>query len=188
MDSIELIIDEEEGFDGVFAISLVEEPAIESDFVALSKNKIELKITDKEKRIVTGLALIPDKEILRVDSEGNPYNIYFSKDTVRKCAEIYLREMRNKNTTFEHEMIVDGVHLFESWIVDDPEMDKINLHGIKASKGSWAVSMKVNNESVWQRILNKEVMGFSIEGLFNDSKQDSEYRKQYENIVKILSE
>lgn len=187
MDSVELFIDEENGVDGVFAISLVEDPAIESNFVLLSKQQVRMKIVDKKKRIVMGLALIPNKDILRIDNEGNPYNIKFSEDTVKQASQIYLREMRNKNTTFEHEMIVDGVYLCESWIVDDPQMDKTKLYGIDAPKGSWAISMKVENDSVLQRIENGEVMGFSIEGKFDDGRKD-EYKKKYEEIIKVLSE
>ncbi len=187
MESIELLIDEEEGFDGVFAISLVEEPAIESNFIALSKHKVQMSVVDDEKRIVLGLALIPNKEILRVNKEGKPYNIFFSEKTVRDASQIYLREMRNKNTTFEHEMIVDGVYLSESWIVEDPEMDKTKLFNIDAPKGSWAISMKVDNDSVWQRVKNGEVLGFSIEGVFNDRPEDSEYKKKFNRIIEILS-
>lgn len=183
---IELILDEEEGLDGVFAISLVEDPAIESDFVALSKQKVRLKVSDKEKRLVTGLALIPNKEILRVDPNGEPYHIFFSEDTVRTCSQIYLREMRNRNTTFEHEMLVDGVYLSESWIVEDPKMDKLNLYGIDSVKGAWAISMKVENDQVWQRVKNGEVLGFSIEGLFDKNRPD-EFKKQVEDIIDLIN-
>ena len=77
LDLIELFIDEEKELDGIEAISLVEFPAIEENFVALSKHKVEFKAIDEERRVVIGLALIPDKKIYRRDKEYE-YNIMFS--------------------------------------------------------------------------------------------------------------
>lgn len=182
IDTIELFIDEDSP--GVFAISLVNTPAIESNFVALSKHDVSMKIVDAEKRIVTGLALIPEKEILRV-SKDRKYNIKFSAETVRKASEIYLRELRNANTTYEHEMAVEGVYLAESWIVEDPERDKTSVHGIEAPKGSWAISMKVENDEVWEKIKEGEVLGFSIEGVFDETPVDAAKAK-WEKIKQIL--
>ena len=186
LETIELLIDEDEDKIGVFAISLVESPAIESNFVALSKQDIKLTIVDAEKRLVVGLALMPDKEIYRKNGEYE-YNIKFSKDTVRKASQIYLREMFNKNTTLEHAEMAEGVYLVESWIVEDPKMDKISLFNIEAPAGAWAVSMKVDNDEVWQRVKQGEYMGFSIEGVFDERKVDT-YREKWERIKQIIGE
>jgi hypothetical protein len=184
LEVVELLIDEENDLPGVFAISLVESPAIESNFIALSKQDIKLQIVDAEKRLVIGLALIPDKEILRKRGDYE-YNIRFSSETVRKASQLYLKEMRNKNTTYEHEEIVDGVYLCESWIVEDAKMDKTALYGIEATVGSWAIGMKVDNDDVWQRIKAGEVLGFSIEGLFDEKKVDV-WRAKWEQIKRIV--
>ena len=184
MDVIELLIDEEEGKMGVFAISLVDFPAIESNFVALSKHDVKLKVMDEEKRLVLGLALIPNKDILRKNGDYE-YNIRFSEETVRKASQLYLREMRNKNTTLHHEIPVDGVYLSESWIVEDTEKDKTALYGINAPKGSWAISMRVDNDQIWERVKDGDVLGFSIEGMF-DEKQVIDYKTKFEQIKKIL--
>jgi hypothetical protein len=184
LEVVELLIDEENDLPGVFAISLVESPAIESNFIALSKQDIKLQIVDAEKRLVIGLALIPDKEILRKRGDYE-YNIKFSSETVRKASQLYLKEMRNKNTTYEHEEIVDGVYLCESWIVEDAKMDKTALYGIEATVGSWAIGMKVDNDDVWQRIKAGEVLGFSIEGLFDEKKVDV-WRAKWEQIKRIV--
>ena len=184
LEVVELLIDEENELPGVFAISLVESPAIESNFVALSKQDVKLTIVDAEKRLVVGLALIPNKEILRRKGDYE-YNIKFSSETVRKASQLYLREMRNKNTTYEHEEIVDGVYLCESWIVEDPLKDKTALYGIEAPIGSWAVGMKVDNDGVWQRIKDGEVLGFSIEGLFDEKKEDT-WKARWEQVKRMV--
>ena len=84
MDIIELFIDEEDEVSGIEAVSIVESPAIESDFIALKNQEFKFAEVNKEKRILMGAALIPNKPIYRKNEE-NEYYIYFSKSTVRKA-------------------------------------------------------------------------------------------------------
>lgn len=184
---IELLIDELNEKPGVFAISLVDEPAIESNFVALNSHKVQMKVVDKEKRIVLGLALIPDKEILRRDKEGNEYNIVFSKETVKRASELYLARLRANNTTYEHKTPVEGVYLAESWIVEDKEKDKTALYNIDAPVGSWAISMKVENDDVWNAVKEGKVFGFSIEGLFDEKPKDK-FAEMWKKVKEILED
>lgn len=183
---IELLIDEEQDKIGVFAISMVAAPAIESNFVALSKQDVQLKVMDNEKRLVLGLALIPDKEIYR-NNGHEEYNIKFSKETVRKASQIYMREMFTHNTTVEHQTPVEGAYVVESWIVEDPDRDKTALYNIEAPIGSWAIAMRVENDEVWNQIKGGEVMGFSIEGLFDEKKVDT-FREKWEKIKAIIND
>jgi hypothetical protein len=169
---VELIIDENEATDGIEAISLVHTPAIEENFVALSKQKVELKTLDEEKRIVVSLALIPDKEIYRRNSKGEEYNIVFSKETVRKASELYFKNLNNNNATLEHEEKTDGVSVIESWIVEDVEKDKTAIYGLNAVEGSWAVVMKIDNDEVWQDIKEGKYLGLSIEGRFSEKEAE----------------
>lgn len=171
MDTIELFIDEESKDDGIYAISLVEFPAIEENFVALSQHKVEFKTLDEDKRIVVGLALIPNKKIYRRKKDYE-YNIVFSDETVRKASELYLKSLKNNNTTLEHQSLTSGVSVIESWIVEDERMDKSNLYGLNATKGSWVVTMKVDNDNVWEDIKKKRYLGLSIEGIFSDKLED----------------
>ena len=101
---IELIIDEENEISGIEAISVVENPAIEEDFIALKEHKdIKLAEVDAEKRILMGPALIPNKKIFRKGAnDDNDYYIYFSEDTVRKASELFFINSKHKNSTFEH--------------------------------------------------------------------------------------
>jgi len=190
MDTIELFIDEESKDDGIYAISLVEFPAIEENFVALSQHKVEFKTLDEDKRIVVGLALVPNKKIYRRKKDYE-YNIVFSNETVRKASELYLKSLKNNNTTLEHQSLTSGVSVIESWIVEDERMDKSNLYGLNASKGSWVVTMKVDNDNVWDDIKKKRYLGLSIEGIFSDkvdlSEEKSEEQITIEQIKQILN-
>ena len=193
MDVIELIIDDEDAI-GVEAISLVEHPAIEEDFIALKNQKTEFKTIDKDKRIVVGLALIPNKPIYR-KSGDNEYYVFFSRNTVRKSAELYLKNHNSNNATLEHEIKVEGVSVVESWIVEDVEKDKTALYGLNAVEGAWAVVMRINNEEVWQDVKKGIYKGLSIEGYFADKmerpkepiKEEVEAEELLSKIKNILS-
>ena len=143
---VELIIDENDEASGIDAISLVETPAIESNFIALNKHELLLKEIDSEKRILMGPALIPDKSIYRRNDNGDEYYIYFSKDTVRKASELFFKNSNHQNATYEHEKKIDNMTIVESWIVEDPAKDKTALYGMDLPAGTWMVSMKVDEE------------------------------------------
>lgn len=167
LETIELFIDDNIEENGIAALSLVKFPAIEENWVALNRHKIEFKAIDEEKRIIIGLALVPDKLILRKDGDRS-YNITFSKETVLKAARLYLKKLNNNNATLEHQTEVKGVSVIESWIVQDPKMDKTGLYDLSAVEGAWAVIMGIDNEEVWQDVKNGTYLGISIEGIFSD--------------------
>ena len=166
MDIIELFIDETDEAAGIEAISVVENPAIESDFVALKNKEFKLAEVDKEKRILMGAALIPNKPIYRQSGEQE-YYIYFSKNTVRKASELFFINGNQNNSTLEHELELKGLTAVESWIVES-EQDKSRMYDLNVPMGTWMVSMKVNNDDVWKKVKAGEVKGFSIEGYFAD--------------------
>jgi len=167
MDIIELFIDEENDMSGIDAISVVENPAIESDFVALKNQEFKLAEVDAEKRILMGPALIPNKPIYR-KSEDKEYYIYFSKKTVKKASELFLMRGKQNNSTFEHQIQLEGMAVVESWLVEDDKLDKSRKYGLDVPVGTWMVSVKVNNDQVWQEVKAGKVKGFSIEGYFAD--------------------
>tara|TARA_R100000951_G_scaffold21340_1_gene17771 strand:+ start:9266 stop:9850 length:585 start_codon:yes stop_codon:yes gene_type:complete len=171
LETIELFI-EDEGDGGISAISFVEAPAIEENFIALNSHKVEMKTIDNDKRLVIGLALVPNKLIYR-RNRGFEYNITFSEQTVRKASEKYLKSLKLHNTTVAHETEIEGVFLTESWIVEDPKQDKTALYGLEAPKGAWAVSMRVENDDLWNKIKGGDYLGFSIEGMFTEKEQFS---------------
>ena len=187
---VELLLDEESLQAGIQAISVVESPAIEEDFVALKDEqpKIELKTIDKEKRILMGAALIPNKPIYRRNGEDE-YYIYFSQDTVRKASELFFINGNQNKATLEHQMDVQGTSVVESWIIEG-EQDKSRMYGMELPVGTWMVSMKILNDELWEGYVKSgKVKGFSIEGYFVDkveaSKQDPEEQKAEKKLKEI---
>ena len=169
---IELFIDETDGDNALDLISFVSAPAIESNFMHFNKEteKFKFKSTDDEKRIVTGPAMICDKEIIRIDGEGNPYFVFFTEKTVRQCQELFAKHGKTKSTNFEHEGLLNDVTVIESWIVEDNTNDKSNVLGFSdIPKGTWMVSYKVDNDELWEKVKDGEVQGFSIEGIFSQN-------------------
>jgi len=155
--------------DEVFAISLVSEPAIEENFVWFANEKMQFQKIDNEKRLVVGPVLIPNKKILRIDGEGQPYEVFFSPETIEKLAQNYLKKGYQGETTIEHEERVAGVSLVESWI-KTTKLDKSNSYGLNLPVGTWMGAFKVDSDIVWEDyVKNGEVKGFSIEGLFEHS-------------------
>jgi len=164
----ELLIDENDLLlSGVNAISIVENPAIQSDFIALADQKpILLAEVDKDRQILMGAALIPSKPIYRKDGDEE-YYVYFSKETIAKTAEAFFRNNNQNNATLEHAEVLDNMTVFESWIVEDPDFDKSKKYGLEVPAGTWMVSMKVDDKDVWDNyVKDNKVFGFSIEGKF----------------------
>jgi len=171
MNIIELVLDEDNNEIGIEAISVVENPAIEEDFIALNSNIIELKEADKEKKLLVGALLIPNKPIYR-RSGDDEYYIYFSKDTVVKASQMYLMNGNQSKATLEHEHDINGLTLVESWIVEDEVHDKSRKFGMNVPVGTWMGSVKVNNDEVWNDFVKTgKVKGFSIEGYFADKME-----------------
>lgn len=167
-----MVLDEEGIANGVDAISLVFDPATKSNFIALSKQQpqdLKFATINEEKRLVMGAVLIPDQPIMRLDEAGQPFNVFFTKQTIRQTAELFLKRGYQNSTTLEHSVKLQGVSIVESWIVDNPEMDKSKHYGIEAKEGQWMVAMKVDKDSVWNDYVKTgKVKGFSIEGWFKD--------------------
>ena len=192
MKLIELIIDERDGSSGIHAVSVVESPAIEENFIALSKHEIELKEIDTEKRILMGAALIPNKKIYRVNEKTKEeFEIFFSEQTVRQAMELFFKKGNQSKATQEHAKAIDGMTVVESWLIEDSVHDKSVKYGFSLPKGTWMISMKVDNEQVWNDVKLGKVKGFSIEGFFADKldmsieqKEKSEIIEQLKNLLK----
>ena len=188
MKLFEMILDETSIANGISAISLVESPAIESNWVALKKEdtaKVEFATINKEKRIIMGAVLIPNKPILRLDEQGDPFHIFFAPPTVRLAGELYLQRGLQSSATLEHELSLQGLSLVESWFVEDVKFDKSALYKLDAPLDSWVVSMKVMNDEVWtDYVKTGKVKGFSIEGFF--TPQEQKEKKKAKLSMKII--
>ena len=168
---VELTVNENDDT-GVNIISFVESPAIGVDFMYFDdKTTQRFKTVDEDKRIVVGAAMLPDEKIIRADADGKPYFVYFSKDTVKICSEMFLKRSNQNGTNIDHEKAIStGVTVVESWIVENPDLDKSKHLGYdNIPVGSWFVSYKVDNDELWQKVKDGEVLGFSVEGLFTQT-------------------
>tara|TARA_R110000744_G_scaffold108260_2_gene205095 strand:+ start:768 stop:1688 length:921 start_codon:yes stop_codon:yes gene_type:complete len=171
---VELVIEDDSEALAIDAISLVNAPAIETDFVFFGKEKNNLTFAkvDEEKRMIISPALIPNKQIFRYDpNTDQDYYVYFSPKTVRQASELYLKHNNHHKATEEHKERVAGVLTVESWIIQDSKMDKSALYGFSLPKGTWMVSMKIENDELWSKIKSGELKGLSIEGYFIDKIQ-----------------
>ena len=150
-----------------YAISMVESPAIESDFVALSKEEEKRVFLESDERhMVYGAALIPDKDIYRNNGEQEFY-ISFTKESIEKMSQDFMKNYRQNEVTLDHEEIANDITITESWLVEDPYKDKANALGINVPNGTWMIGMKVNQIDVWERVKNGELKGFSVESMIS---------------------
>ena len=189
---VELVISDDSEELTIDAISLVTSPAIEQDFVFFGKEKNNLTFAkiDEEKRMLVSPALIPNKQIFRYDpNTDSDYYVYFSKDTVKQAAELYLKHNNHHKATYQHEERVSGVLTIESWIKEG-DMDKSKMYGYDLPNGTWFVKMKIENDEMWEKIKGGELRGLSIEGYFIDKmeKMSETVKPTNEEILSALNE
>lgn len=195
MRRVKFEIDPDDKGTGVKAISLVDQPALESDFIAFSKERpqyTELKI-EGYKQVVAGLALIPDKDIIRL-AGGEKYIAYFTKESIEKIRDKFHKEQMTSNVNVDHSQddFIEG-YLIESFIIDSPErLADITAKGIKdAVLGSWFVAYKIEDEKVFKEVLDGKLRGFSVEifvhKMFKATKTElSEIKEAIEELKKQL--
>lgn len=169
-----------------YAISLVESPAIEEDFIALSKEeeKVEIKLSEDEKHIVYGAVLVPDKDIYRNNGDKE-YYISFSKESIEKMSQDFMKEYRQYEVTTDHKDAVDEVCVVESWVKADLFKDKSVALGLNETLpiGTWFAGIKVNNIETWERIKSGELKGFSVESMV----ALEEFEKQNDNNMENMT-
>jgi len=149
----------------------------------------KLYFFDDDKRILIGAAMVPNRMIHRYDNLGNLYYVFFSKETIKKMANKFLRQRRTDETNIEHDgrkLGADKVYITESWVSEDPVKDKSAAYGFDLPVGTWYVAMKVEDKKVWEQIKNKELNGFSVEGLFAEKSFFSSEVEIINNIKEIL--
>jgi hypothetical protein len=180
---------------GVFAISLVNAPATEETFIAMAKQEKIVKFAkvDEEQRILMGLVLQPDQLIYRVDEDGNEFEMFFSAETIKDFSQNFFQSGFQLNSKLEHDEPIEGVTFVESWLVENPKVDKSAAFGLEYPKGSWLVSMKVDNDDIWNNYIKTgELKGFSIDGMVEleevTLKSNIEMSKNNKNILALLKQ
>lgn len=172
MDIKKYIVDGDES--EVFAISLVDMPAIESDFIALAKEKREVLLKDEKRHKVYGCVLRANFPIYRYNENYGEYYLEFTADAIEKISKRFMKEMMQHEWTEDHRESIEGVYVTESWIKESEEFDKSRALGIgeDCAVGSWFIGAYVDSNEVWQKIENGEFKGFSVEALVGINDDD----------------
>jgi len=159
---------------GVYAISLVNDPAIGVNFITLSNQKeLKLATVNEEQRILMGAILIPEQPIYR-NQDGKEFNIVFPKETIKQVQQNFALKGYQNNSTLEHSgEQIENVTFVESWIKEDEVHDKSVHYGFNEPVGTWFGLMKINNDVIWNEYVKTgKVKGFSIDGVFDMQKID----------------
>ena len=180
---------------GVFAISLVNAPATGEHYIAMAKQEKIVKFAkvDEEQRILMGLVLQPEQLIYRVDEDGNEFEMFFSAETIKDFSQNFFQSGFQLNSKLEHDEPIEGVTFVESWLVENPKVDKSAAFGLEYPKGSWLVSMKVDNDDIWNNYIKTgELKGFSIDGMVEleevNLKTNIQMSKSNKNILALLKQ
>ena len=123
--------------------------------------------SDDDQMVIVGPAMTPSVLIPRKDENGDVFHVYFTEETIEKISKKFFVQSNHNNTDINHNNEVTTENtLLESWIVEDPDMDKSKSLGFEVPKGTWMISMKINNEDTWKKIKAGELNGYSITGQF----------------------
>lgn len=170
---------------GMYTVSLVDYPAVESDFLYFNENKKQMtfSIENEEQRIITGVLMRCDFPIYRITDDGYEYYIMYDKATIELMAEKWIADGFANYVNLMHNPLnyVDGVYLKELYIKDTER--GINPKGFETiSDGSLFATYKVLNDDVWNGIKSGEFKGFSLEGYF-DVKEVQTPEEEAENAL-----
>ena len=192
----ELMFDDNDSTLGCSKISLVEEPAVEEFFLKFSKDGQEKEhksfyFKDDSKHIVTGIAMRADYPIYR-NQDGQEFYVQFSKDTIEKMMQKFMHEQRLFDISLDHNQDVRDCYLIESYIINK-ERGICPTEFSDVENGSWIISVKIENQDVWNKICSGEVKGFSIEtemiaNAFSNQKQKAkELGISTDELIKLFS-
>lgn len=152
------------GEDGVFCMSLVENPATKTQLVMFDDESKLLQFQDDDKQIVYSVAMRPNMLIPRKDISGEPAMVFYTEETIADLQQNFFKKNHHNGATVNHDgKVREDMYIFESWIVQDPEKDKATLLGMQVQKGDWVTAQKIENAEVWQDVKSGKLTGFSIE-------------------------
>lgn len=186
MELVYLTIDEQDDETRVEKISLVDEPAIQTQWQAFNSHQ-QFKVTNEEKRVISGALMIAGMPIYRRDGNGAEYYVTFSKDTIRKIVYKFMREGRTSMVNKDHVEDVEGVFMFESYIIDSERGIKPPKGFKQDLEGAWFGSFKVENDELWEKIKEGEFRGFSVEGIFSEEIEKEIDENVLDGLVDIMT-
>lgn len=166
---------------GMVAISLVDFPATECDFLKFNADKepIKFRVEDEEKRIVYGLVMAANMPIYRRNGDFE-WLIFYEPSTIRDMAEKYLKDGLQNRVDLNHNGVFeDGVNMVEFFLKDSKA--GISPKGFEDYEdGSLFASFHVTNDEVWSKIKSGDFNGFSLEGYFSIEQETEEVFKNEE--------
>jgi hypothetical protein len=168
MKVFEMFLNEEELEFGMKIVSIVEDPAMDSEYVMLAEQseQVELAAVEDE-QMLYGAIMIPNKRILRMPKEGEPYFVTFSANTIKQTARRFMKQGLQGNVDMEHSRdIIDGATVVEAWLVTDPNNDKSNALGIDVPEGTLMVGTHIEDKEQWVQLKDSKKTGFSLDGSF----------------------
>lgn len=182
-------LDVDDTVEGVSIVSIVDFPAVESDFLKFSKDDKEepMKFSyDDERHIITGVALIPEKRIYRRSySDGYEYYVTFTKEAIERIVEKFFRDFKATNVNLEHSEMTEACVIFESYLLDK-ERNIAPKEFADMPDGTWLISMKVNDRALWDDIKAGKYNGFSVEGLLRIEEEPAPEIKEFDNLEDLL--
>lgn len=166
---------------GINAISLVDMPAVQKDFLCFNKDLELVKLNfNQSKHIITGVVCLADTPIYRFNQKYGEYYVVFSKDTIEKMVEKFSKQDLFKSVNLQHDdnKFVDNVYMVESFIVNK-ERGICPVEFSDIPDGSWICSFKVENDDVWDEIINgNKLNGFSLQGMFDLEEKFEEQKHE----------
>jgi hypothetical protein len=156
------------------------------------RNEMSFSVFSMEEKMVVGPAMVPDKMIIRRNEiTGEIYYVYFTEETIKKLQQKFMIEKLLDKTNIEHgRKFLNGVSVVESWIVDDPQYDKQQVFGMNYPKGTWMVSMKIEDDAIWNKIKEGKLNGYSVQGYFLEkakfNKDTTDKLEEIKNILKQI--
>jgi len=170
-------------------VALVDRPAIQKNFLAFKDIPQAFATVDEDRRIISGPAMLADQPIYRKDEQLGEYLVVFKADTIFSIAQKFFQKGFNSNFNLMHDpkQKCEGVTVFESFIVDSSRGIKPMTGFEDAKDGSWFISAKVSDDSVWAKVKAGEIRGFSVEGVFGYKPELTPEEKFMAQILEIIN-
>lgn len=173
--------------DGIFAVSLVDYPATESNWQCFSKQEQMYSIENEEEHIITGVIMLANTPIYRRDETGFEFNIVYTPETIKLMSEKMLKDMAHNQIDIQHDgniLPAGTVNLVEVYIKNSEKGIAPNfLKDIP--DGSLIGSYKIHDDVLWNACKEGNLHGFSLAGYFDIKEFKSKKKSKYSMIEKI---
>lgn len=176
---------------GMYNVSLVDFPAVETSFLCFNEEKPkQLFFAKPEEHIITGVAIRADIPIYRRRPDGSEYYVVFQKDVIKQLVERFSKQGKMNSVDLQHNgELINGIYMIESYFINDARGIR-PLEFTDIEDGSWIVSYFVEDDALWEQIKNgNDLNGFSISVLANIEEKMSEQKpEEKDELTKLIEE